>query len=71
MKEALTELRFYCICLAVLGINMQNGGLLVFSAQLIKSLGNFTVSLHWCFFCSTARSRHILTECKISCKTVK
>ncbi|KAI9499362.1 major facilitator superfamily domain-containing protein [Zychaea mexicana] len=42
MLEALTEVRFYCICLAVMGLNMQNGALQVFSAQFIKELGDFT-----------------------------
>ncbi|KAI9496085.1 major facilitator superfamily domain-containing protein [Zychaea mexicana] len=40
--EALKEPRLYCIGLAAICINMQNGGLLVFSAQLIRTLGDFT-----------------------------
>lgn len=43
MLEALKEVRLWCICLAVLGLNMQNGALQVFSAQFIKELGDFTV----------------------------
>ncbi|KAI8148208.1 major facilitator superfamily domain-containing protein [Fennellomyces sp. T-0311] len=42
MLEALKEVRFWCICLAVMGLNMQNGALQVFSAQFIKELGDFT-----------------------------
>ncbi|KAI9250906.1 major facilitator superfamily domain-containing protein [Phascolomyces articulosus] len=42
MFESLKEIRFYCICLAVMGLNMQNGALQVFSAQFIKELGDFT-----------------------------
>lgn len=42
--EALREPRYYLISIALIGINMQNGGLLVFSAQLIQRLGNFTAT---------------------------
>ncbi|KAI8146730.1 major facilitator superfamily domain-containing protein [Fennellomyces sp. T-0311] len=40
--EALKEPRLYLIFFAAVGLNMQNGGLLVFSAQLIRTLGSFT-----------------------------
>ncbi|KAG2224263.1 hypothetical protein INT45_000294 [Circinella minor] len=42
MLESLKEIRFYCICLAAMGLNMQNGALQVFSAQFINQLGNFS-----------------------------
>ena len=42
--EALKEPRLYLIFIAAVGLNMQNGGLLVFSAQMIRTLGDFTVS---------------------------
>ncbi|KAG2218807.1 hypothetical protein INT45_005454 [Circinella minor] len=42
MLESFTEIRYYCINLAVMGLNMQNGALQVFSAQFIKQLGDFT-----------------------------
>lgn len=44
IKEAILEPRLWLISLAVLGIQFQNGGLLVFSAQFIKGLGSFSVS---------------------------
>ena len=44
MLESFTEIRYYCINLAVMGLNMQNGALQVFSAQFIKQLGDFTVN---------------------------
>ncbi|KAI9252263.1 major facilitator superfamily domain-containing protein [Phascolomyces articulosus] len=40
--EAIKEPRLYLIGIASICINMQNGGLLVFSAQLIRTLGDFT-----------------------------
>ncbi|KAG2227250.1 hypothetical protein INT45_008494 [Circinella minor] len=40
--EALREPRLYLIGIASVCINMQNGGLLVFSAQIIRSLGSYT-----------------------------
>ncbi|CDS02602.1 hypothetical protein LRAMOSA00007 [Lichtheimia ramosa] len=40
--EACKEIRLWCICLATLGLNLQNGALQVFSAQFIKELGDFT-----------------------------
>ncbi|KAI7855503.1 major facilitator superfamily domain-containing protein [Circinella umbellata] len=40
--EALKEPRLYLIFIAAVGLNMQNGGLLVFSAQMIRTLGDFT-----------------------------
>ena len=42
--EALKEPRLYLIGIASVCINMQNGGLLVFSAQIIRSLGSYTVN---------------------------
>ncbi|KAI8149257.1 major facilitator superfamily domain-containing protein [Fennellomyces sp. T-0311] len=42
IKEALVEPRLYIIAMAALCLNMQNGGLLVFSAQIIRTLGNFS-----------------------------
>lgn len=43
MWEACKEIRLWCVCLAGLGLNLQNGALQVFSAQFIKELGDFTV----------------------------
>ena len=45
MFESLKEVRFYCICLAAMGLNMQNGALQVFSAQFINQLGDFSVCI--------------------------
>lgn len=42
--EALCELRYYLIIVAIICINMANGGLLFFSAQFVQTLGNFTVT---------------------------
>ncbi|CDH56181.1 mfs allantoate transporter [Lichtheimia corymbifera JMRC:FSU:9682] len=42
MWEACKEIRLWCVCLAGLGLNLQNGALQVFSAQFIKELGDFT-----------------------------
>ncbi|KAI8150315.1 major facilitator superfamily domain-containing protein [Fennellomyces sp. T-0311] len=42
MIESVKEVRYWCICLAVMGLNMQNGALQVFSAQFIRELGDFT-----------------------------
>ena len=41
--EAIKEPRLYFTCLAVITTHMQTGGLLIFSAQFIKTLGDFTV----------------------------
>ncbi|KAI8148204.1 major facilitator superfamily domain-containing protein [Fennellomyces sp. T-0311] len=40
--EALKETRLWLLCIAAIGLQIQNGGLLVFSAQFIKGLGNFS-----------------------------
>ncbi|KAI7859540.1 major facilitator superfamily domain-containing protein [Circinella umbellata] len=40
--EALREPRLWLMCIAAIGLQIQNGGLLVFSAQFIKGLGSFT-----------------------------
>ncbi|KAI9322785.1 major facilitator superfamily domain-containing protein [Dichotomocladium elegans] len=40
--EALKEPRLYLLCVGALCINIPNGGLVIFSAQFIKTLGNFT-----------------------------
>lgn len=45
MIEAVKEPRLWLIALATFGLQLQNGGLLVFSAQFIKGLGSFTVSI--------------------------
>ncbi|CDS02598.1 hypothetical protein LRAMOSA00003 [Lichtheimia ramosa] len=42
MWEACKEIRLWCVCLASLGLNMQNGALQTFSIQYIKELGDFT-----------------------------
>lgn len=42
--EALCESRYYLIIVAIICINMANGGLLFFSAQFVQTLGNFTVT---------------------------
>ncbi|KAI8148217.1 major facilitator superfamily domain-containing protein [Fennellomyces sp. T-0311] len=42
MLEALLEIRFWCICIATLGLNMQGGGLLAFNIIIINGLGTFT-----------------------------
>ncbi|KAI7878302.1 MFS general substrate transporter [Lichtheimia hyalospora FSU 10163] len=42
MIEAIKEPRLWLIALATFGLQLQNGGLLVFSAQFIKGLGSFT-----------------------------
>ncbi|KAI8145665.1 major facilitator superfamily domain-containing protein [Fennellomyces sp. T-0311] len=42
MLEAVKEVRFWCICLAVMGLNMQNGALQVYSVLFIRELGDFT-----------------------------
>jgi sugar phosphate permease len=41
--EALKEPRLYCLCLCILFLNLQNGGLISFSVLLVQSLG-FDVS---------------------------
>lgn len=43
IKEALFELRFWCFCFACLLINLQNGAMTIYNAQLIQDFG-FTVS---------------------------
>ncbi|KAI7855502.1 major facilitator superfamily domain-containing protein [Circinella umbellata] len=40
--EALQEPRLYLIFIAAIGLNMQSGGFQVFSAQIIRALGDFT-----------------------------
>ncbi|KAI9246094.1 major facilitator superfamily domain-containing protein [Phascolomyces articulosus] len=40
--EALKEPRLWLMCIAAIGLQIQNGGLLVFSAQFIKGLGSFS-----------------------------
>ncbi|KAI9496084.1 major facilitator superfamily domain-containing protein [Zychaea mexicana] len=42
MIEAIKEPRLYLICIAVITTHMQTGGLLIFSAQFIQTLGDFT-----------------------------
>lgn len=42
--EALCEPRYYLIALGMIGINLQVGGVYVFSAQFIQTLGNFTAT---------------------------
>lgn len=44
ITEALGELRYYLIILGMIGVNMQAGGILVFSVQLIQVMGNFTAT---------------------------
>ena len=44
IKEALTELRFWCFCFACMFINLQNGALTIYNAQLVQDFG-FNVSL--------------------------
>ncbi|KAG2223092.1 hypothetical protein INT45_008940 [Circinella minor] len=39
IKEALTELRFWCFCFACMFINLQNGALTIYNAQLVQDFG--------------------------------
>lgn len=48
IMEALWEPRFWCFCFASLFINMQNGVMSTYSAQMVESFG-FNVSLSLSF----------------------
>lgn len=42
--EALSEPRYYLIALGMISSNLQVGGLVIFGAQFLQSLGNFTAT---------------------------
>lgn len=44
IKEALREVRLWCLCLAAFFINFQNGGITIYNTQLIAAFG-FNVSI--------------------------
>lgn len=50
IREALTEIRYYLMMLAAVCINLQNGGMLVFSTTFTLGLG-FTVTTHYIVDC--------------------
>ena len=47
MLEALSEIQFWCICIATIGVTMQAGGVQVFVIQIFKNLGDFSVSSYY------------------------
>ena len=56
MIEAVKEVRFWCFCIACLLINLQNGAMTIYNAQITEGFG-FTV----CALLSTCKTITYLT----------